>query len=84
MEVMDRVRTEGGIRLSQVPEKLIQKGCTGYISMSRPFIRKPNLINRWKSRDLAKAACLSDGKCWGSLMAGEGLPCVVEGAKKKD
>jgi len=73
----------GGIRSLQVAERLIEDGYADYISMSRPFIREPNLINRWKSGDLAKAACLSDGKCWGPLMAGEGLRCVVEEEMKK-
>jgi 2,4-dienoyl-CoA reductase-like NADH-dependent reductase (Old Yellow Enzyme family) len=74
----------GGIRSFQVAENLIEHGYADYISMSRPFIREPHLINRWKSGDLAKAACLSDGKCWGPIMAGEGLHCVIEGSKNKN
>ncbi len=73
----------GGIRSFEVAESLVQKDYADYISMSRPFIREPDLINRWKSGDLAKATCLSDGKCWGPLMAGEGLRCVVEEALNK-
>ncbi|MBW1780532.1 MAG: NADH:flavin oxidoreductase [Deltaproteobacteria bacterium] len=73
----------GGIRSFQVADRLIEKGYADYISMSRPFIREPDLINRWQSGDLAKATCLSDGKCWGPIMAGEGLRCVIEAATQK-
>lgn len=68
----------GGIRSFPVAEQLIEEGYADYISMSRPLIREPNLVNRWKSGDLSKAACLSDGKCWGPLIAGEGIRCVVQ------
>lgn len=68
----------GGIRSFHLAEQLIEEGYADYISMSRPFIREPNLVNRWKSGDLSKATCLSDGKCWGPLMPGEGIRCVVE------
>jgi 2,4-dienoyl-CoA reductase-like NADH-dependent reductase (Old Yellow Enzyme family) len=68
----------GGIRSFHLAEKIILQGDADYISMSRPFIREPHLINRWVSGDLRKAACLSDGKCWGPLIAGQGIRCVVE------
>ena len=51
--------------------------------MSRPFIREPGLIARWKSGDLRKAACLSDNQCFGPAMAGEGIYCVVEKKEKE-
>ncbi len=38
----------------------------------------PGLINRWRSGDLAKSACLSDNKCFGPIMAGKGLYCVMD------
>lgn len=68
----------GGIRSFHLAQQLIENGYADYISMSRPFIREPDLVNRWESGDLRKATCLSDGKCWGPLLAGEGLRCVVE------
>ena len=45
----------GGIRSFEVAEKLVNEGTADFISMSRPFIREPGLINRWKSGDLRKA-----------------------------
>jgi len=68
----------GGIRSFQVAEKIVEQGYADYISMSRPFIREPHLVERWSSGDLRKAACLSDNQCFDPGMAGEGIYCVVE------
>ena len=40
----------GGIRSFGVAERLVDDGTADYISMCRPFIREPDLINRWKAR----------------------------------
>jgi 2,4-dienoyl-CoA reductase-like NADH-dependent reductase (Old Yellow Enzyme family) len=66
----------GGIRSFQIAEQLVEEGYADYISMSRPFIREPNLIERWESGDLSKASCLSDSKCFGPIMAGKGMYCI--------
>lgn len=73
----------GGIRSLPVAERLFKKGVCDYISMSRPFIREPDLINRWKSGDRRKAACTSDNLCFGPARSGEGLYCVTAARKKK-
>ena len=44
----------GGIRSYGVAERLVREGLADYISLSRPLIREPYLINRWKSGDTAK------------------------------
>ena len=41
----------GGIRSFEVAEQLVTEGTADYISMSRPFIREPDLINRWQAGD---------------------------------
>lgn len=68
----------GGIRSFEVAEKLVSEGLTDYISLSRPLIREPALINRWKSGDLRRATCISDNACFGPTQKGEGLYCVRE------
>ena len=37
--------------LSRIAERIVREGLADYISMSRPLIREPDLINRWKSGD---------------------------------
>lgn len=68
----------GGIRSFEVAEALVREGIADFVSMSRPFIREPGLVNRWKSGDLSKAACLSDNRCFGPPMRGTGFYCVVD------
>ncbi len=75
----------GGIRSFEVAEHIVNTGIADYISMSRPFIREPDLINRWKSGDRSKAACLSDSRCFVPARTGKGIYCVMdERERKKD
>ncbi|EJO5347599.1 NADH:flavin oxidoreductase [Clostridium botulinum] len=43
-----------------------------YFSMSRPFIREPDLINKFKKCESEKAKCISCGKCYGE----KGIRCI--------
>ena len=74
----------GGVRSFNLAERLVDDGYADYISMSRPFIREPGLVNRWASGDRSKATCLSDNLCRGPLLEGGGIYCVVEERKKGD
>jgi 2,4-dienoyl-CoA reductase-like NADH-dependent reductase (Old Yellow Enzyme family) len=70
----------GGIRSYQVAEKIVREGLADYVSLARPLIREPDLINRWKSGDLRKAMCKSDNQCLVSALQGKGLSCVARTA----
>lgn len=72
----------GGIRSVQVAERLVEEGFADYISMSRPFIREPWLVNRWKGGDLRRAFCISDNQCFGPAQKGDGIYCVTEKKEK--
>jgi 2,4-dienoyl-CoA reductase-like NADH-dependent reductase (Old Yellow Enzyme family) len=63
-------------------EHILSEGIADYISMCRPLIREPGLINRWKSGNLAKSVCRSDNQCFGPAMTGEGIYCVTEKKEK--
>lgn len=45
-----------------------------YMSMARPFICEPNLINRWESGDKTKSKCITCGKCY---VNEDGNKCVL-------
>ncbi|NUQ61346.1 MAG: hypothetical protein HUU20_02590 [Pirellulales bacterium] len=68
----------GGIRSYTVAEKLIEDGIADYISLSRPFIREPHLVARWKSGNTEKSACGSCNMCFRPIVEGEGMYCVGE------
>jgi 2,4-dienoyl-CoA reductase-like NADH-dependent reductase (Old Yellow Enzyme family) len=68
----------GGIRSFEVAESLVREGIADFVSMSRPFIREPGLVNRWKSGDRGRATCVSENRCFGPPMRGTGFYCVVD------
>jgi 2,4-dienoyl-CoA reductase-like NADH-dependent reductase (Old Yellow Enzyme family) len=74
----------GGIRSPEVAEHLLTDGTADFFAMSRPLIREPDLINRWKSGDLKPARCISDNLCFGPGMAGKGICCVTEKREKSN
>ncbi len=72
------VITVGGIRSYQTVNNLLNDGYADYVSLSRPFIREPDLVNRWKSGDTSKATCISCGKCFETGFNGLGISCKVD------
>jgi len=74
----------GGNRSFQVADRLVDDGVADYISICRPLIREPDLINRWKSGDLARAACVSDNMCFEPARKGEGIYCLTEEKLKRN
>lgn len=67
----------GGIRSFEVAERIVSENTADYISISRPLIREPNLISRWRSGDKETATCISCNKCL-EVGGTEGIYCVVE------
>ncbi|MFC1868860.1 NADH:flavin oxidoreductase [Thermodesulfobacteriota bacterium] len=72
----------GGIRSLEVVEQLFEDGVADYFSMSRPFIREPDLIKRWQSGDRRRSECNSDNRCLRSGFKGDGIYCVTLERKK--
>jgi 2,4-dienoyl-CoA reductase-like NADH-dependent reductase (Old Yellow Enzyme family) len=66
----------GGIRSYNMVVKLIEDGVADYISMCRPLICEPDLIKRWQSGSLTKAACISCNNCVEHVKAGHGVSCI--------
>jgi 2,4-dienoyl-CoA reductase-like NADH-dependent reductase (Old Yellow Enzyme family) len=54
----------GGLRTPEVMGRQIREGAADLVSMSRPFIREPDLVARWMSGDLSKAKCVSCNLCF--------------------
>jgi 2,4-dienoyl-CoA reductase-like NADH-dependent reductase (Old Yellow Enzyme family) len=73
----------GGIRTYETAERLVAEGATDYIALSRPLIREPRLIARWRSGDRRPAACISDNGCFDTPDEGRGLFCAVDARKAR-
>ncbi len=73
----------GGVRSFKVVNDILKTGSADLVSMSRPLIREPNLIRRWKQGDRKKARCISCNQCFQAARSAEGVYCVVERRAKK-
>jgi 2,4-dienoyl-CoA reductase-like NADH-dependent reductase (Old Yellow Enzyme family) len=72
----------GGMRSLEVAESLVEEAVADYISLCRPLIREPALINRWKAGDTARALCKSDNLCFQPAREGRGIYCLTEEREK--
>jgi len=67
----------GGIRSYNVADELVNNGIADYISMSRPLICDPDIINRWQAGDHTRSWCRSDNLCFRPGYRGKGIYCVT-------
>jgi 2,4-dienoyl-CoA reductase-like NADH-dependent reductase (Old Yellow Enzyme family) len=68
----------GNIRSLEVARQLLRDGRADMISLSRPLIREPGLVNRWAEGDARRASCVSCQGCFQRAISGKGLRCVME------
>jgi len=78
----------GGMRNLQKMEEVIDTGKGDLISMCRPFIREPDLINRWALGDTSPSTCISCDGCLKETERSRKLRCVQitrpDGTPKND
>ncbi len=67
----------GGLRSLNEMETIIQGGKCDLIALCRPFIREPNLIQRWKNGDLSPSRCVSCDGCYKSYADRKPIRCVL-------
>ena len=72
----------GGHRTPEVMAKLLEDNVADFFSLSRPLIREPDLIKRWKNGDLKKAKCISCNQCFENWIF-HPLRCYIEEPLKK-
>jgi 2,4-dienoyl-CoA reductase-like NADH-dependent reductase (Old Yellow Enzyme family) len=72
------VMVVGGFRSYEVIDKTLRDNDISYISMSRPFIREPGLVNRWLQGDRKPAKCISCNSCFKPGLEEGGIYCVAE------
>jgi 2,4-dienoyl-CoA reductase-like NADH-dependent reductase (Old Yellow Enzyme family) len=65
----------GGFRTPALMMEIIQKGEADFVSLCRPFIREPGIVNDWQKGDLRRTRCISCNKCIEALKNGEFLYC---------
>jgi 2,4-dienoyl-CoA reductase-like NADH-dependent reductase (Old Yellow Enzyme family) len=53
----------GGNRTFKIMEAMVKEGKVDLISMSRPFIREPFLVRKFRAGEIKKSECISCNKC---------------------
>lgn len=71
----------GGLRSIGLMEDVVENGEADFISLCRPLIKEPHVINAWRSGSKARAGCISCNKCFERLVKGESLHCVLNEKK---
>lgn len=66
----------GGLRTFELMEEIVKNGEADFISLCRPLIREPGLIQEWKNGRHHRASCISCNKCLESLREKNLLQCV--------
>jgi len=72
------VSAVGGIRKLEMIDHVFSSHTADLISLSRPLIREPDLIDRWMSGNHSPAACISCNGCTMMMRRRKGLFCVQE------
>ena len=70
----------GGIRTLGTASKIVEEGLADFVSLSRPLMREPGLINRWQSGDTVRASCISCNGCAKAPLTEKGVHCVFDDA----
>lgn len=65
----------GGLRSIGLMEEILQNGEADMVSLSRPLIREPDLITRWRNGLRHRATCVSCNLCFEALLKGEAFGC---------
>jgi 2,4-dienoyl-CoA reductase-like NADH-dependent reductase (Old Yellow Enzyme family) len=68
----------GGLRSFDLLEKIVREGQSDFVSMCRPFIREPHLVNRWQENNRTPATCISCNLCLKRVIQNEPLECVQD------
>ena len=69
----------GGMRRQQQMEEVLKNGDADLISMSRPFVREPSLVEKFRDRKSDAASCVSCNMCFAAVFNNLPLRCYRKG-----
>ena len=72
----------GGLRRVAHMEEIIKKRFADFISMSRPLIREPNIVNRIRVGGSDEVSCVSCNKCLAAIVNDMPVQCYIKGFSK--
>ena len=71
----------GGLRSPQLMEEIVASGWTDFVSLARPFICEPDLVNKIRAGRWEPVSCTRDDRCRAGF-GKEGLRCRRDEASK--
>jgi len=69
----------GGIRRLNHMEEVIDKKNADFISMSRPFIREPNIVRKFRQNKAKDVSCISCNRCVAAILYHLPIRCYQKG-----
>ncbi|MCF8128192.1 MAG: NADH:flavin oxidoreductase [Deltaproteobacteria bacterium] len=82
-EVDIPVMMVGGLRTFSMMEEVIEKKEADFVSLCRPFIREPFIVNQWRKEPHYRPTCISCNQCLNTIFKGNRLQCMQEAKGKK-
>lgn len=67
----------GGFSTLAEAQDALDTNAADMVSLSRPLIREPGLVKRWKSGDLTPSGCHRENGCFKPALSGEGMRCTI-------
>ena len=65
----------GGLRRTSHMEEILEQGYADFISMSRPFIREPDLVRKFEEGESEEVSCISCNKCFAAIVHDHPVRC---------
>ncbi len=69
----------GGIRKLKHMEEVIVRNNADFISMSRPFIREPNIVKKFRQNKTNTVSCISCNRCLAAILYHLPIRCYNKG-----
>lgn len=73
----------GGIRKRNHMEEIISKKKSDFISMSRPFIREPDIVKKFRQNKVNAVSCISCNRCLAAILYHLPIRCYQKGLPLK-
>ncbi|MCO1602518.1 NADH:flavin oxidoreductase [Desulfosporosinus nitroreducens] len=67
----------GGLRTLSLMEEIVQNKEADCVSLCRPFICEPGLVNDWETNEHKKPKCISCNKCVDAIYKGKPINCIL-------
>jgi 2,4-dienoyl-CoA reductase-like NADH-dependent reductase (Old Yellow Enzyme family) len=65
----------GGLRSLEFMDTMVRERRADFVSLCRPFVREPLVVNRWRNGDIEKAGCTNCNKCFARVGLDKPLLC---------